>query len=129
MSLMDSIKEGVMREVGSRFAEVSSQHPMASQLLSMFGGGNQGRGLGELVSIFQQKGLAGIVNSWVGTGANLPISAEQIEQTLGQERIQQIAAKFGVDPDTLKGQLAQVLPTVVDKLTPNGKVENQEATR
>lgn len=128
MGLMDSIKEAVKGEIGNRFAEVGAQHPIASQLLSMFGGGNQGRGLSELVSTFQQKGLAGIVNSWVGTGANLPINADQIEQVLGQERVQQIAAKFGVDPDTLKGQLAQVLPTVVDRLTPNGKIENQEAS-
>ncbi len=124
MGLMDSIKETVMSDVGKRFTEVGAQHPIASQLLSMFGGGNQSAGLSELVSTFQQKGLAGIVNSWVGTGANLPINADQIEQALGQERVQQIAAKFGMDPQALKGKLAQVLPGVVDKLTPNGKIEN-----
>jgi uncharacterized protein YidB (DUF937 family) len=123
MGLLDSIKETVMSEIGNRFAEIGSQHPIAAQLLSMFGGGNQAQGLGELVSTFQQKGLAGIVNSWVGTGANLPISADQIEQALGQQRVQQIAANFGLDPEVLKGQLAQVLPTVVDRLTPSGKIE------
>jgi uncharacterized protein YidB (DUF937 family) len=128
MGLMDSIKDAVMEEVGNRFAEVGAQHPIASQLLTMFGGGNQAQGLSELVSTFQQKGLAGVVNSWVGTGANLPISADQIEQALGEKRVQQIAAKFGVDPQTLNGQLAQVLPTAVDKLTPNGKIENPEAS-
>lgn len=128
MGLMDSIKQAVMTEVGNRFNEVGAQHPIASQLLSMFGNGNQARGLGELVGTFQQKGLAGIVNSWVGTGENLPINADQIEQALGQERVQQIAAKFGLDPEALKGQLAKVLPTVVDKLTPNGKIENQDAS-
>ncbi len=128
MGLMDSIKETVMSDVGKRFTEVGAQHPIASQLLSMFGGGNQSAGLSELVSTFQQKGLTGIVNSWVGTGAHLPINADQIEQALGQERVQQIAAKFGMDPETLKGQLAQVLPGVVDKLTPNGKIENQETS-
>ena len=128
MGLMDSIKEAVKGETGNRFAEVGAQHPIASQLLSMFGTGNQGRGLSELVSTFQQKGLAGIVNSWVGTGANLPINADQIEQALGQERVQQIAAKLGMDPEMLKGQLAQVLPSVVDTLTPNGKIQNQEAS-
>lgn len=128
MGIMDSIKQAVMTEAGNRFNEVGAQHPMASQLLSMFGNGNQARGLSELVSTFQQKGLAGIVNSWVGTGTNLPINADQIEQVLGPARIQQIAAKVGMDPEALKGQLAQVLPTVVDKLTPNGKVENPDAS-
>ena|SRR5205814_530320 len=118
MGLMDSMKETVMCEVGKRFNQVASEHPLASQLLSMFGGGNEARGLGELVNTFQQKGLAGIVNSWVGTGANQPINADQIERVLGQERLQQIAAKFGVPPDTVKAKLAEVLPTVVDKLTP-----------
>jgi uncharacterized protein YidB (DUF937 family) len=128
MGLMDSVKEAVMGEVGSRFSQVASQHPIASQLLAMLGGGNQANGLSELVNTFQQKGLTGIVNSWVGTGANLPINADQIEQALGQERVQQIASKCGMDPEVLKGQLAQVLPTVVDKLTPNGRIENQEAS-
>lgn len=128
MGLMDSIKETVKGEIASRFNEVGAQHPIASQLLSMFGGGNQAAGLSALVSTFQQKGFAEIVDSWVGTGANLPINADQIEQVLGPERLQQFAAKFRMDPQTLKGQLAQVLPTVVDKLTPNGKIENQEAS-
>ncbi len=127
MGLMDSVKEAVMSKVGSLFSQVASQNPVAAQLLSNLGGGNQANGLSELVTTFQQKGLGGIVNSWVGTGANLPINADQIEQALGQERIQQIAGKFGMDPEALKGQLAQVLPTVVDKLTPNGKIEDQEA--
>ena len=128
MGLMDSIKEAAKGEIGKRFNEVGAQHPIASQLLSIFGGGNQAAGLSALVSTFQQKGLGGVANSWVGTGANLPINADQIEQALGQERVQQIAAKFGMDPETLKGQLAQVLPGVVDKLTPNGKIENQETS-
>lgn len=128
MGLMDSMREAVTGEIGKRFGQVASEQPLGSQLLSMFGGGNQRRGLGELVSTFQQKGLAGIVNSWVSTGANSPINADQIEQVLGQERLQQIAAKFGVPPETVKAQLAQVLPDVVDRLTPNGKIENQEGS-
>ena len=128
MGLMDSVKQAVMGEIGSRFSQIASENPIAAQLLSSLGAGNQANGLSELVSTFQQKGLSGIVNSWVGTGANLPINADQIEQALGQERVQQIASKFGIAPEALKGQLAQVLPTVVDRLTPNGRVENQEAS-
>ena len=62
------------------------------------------------------------MNSWVGTGENQPISADQVEQGLGQERIQQISGKLGMDPGTVKSKLAEVLPGFVDKLTPNGKV-------
>ena len=123
MGLMDSMKTAVSNELESRFSQVAAQHPVASQLLSTFGNGNQMKGLGELISTFRQKGLGGIVNSWVSTGANLPINADQIEQALGPERLQQIASKVGTDPQVLKEQLAKVLPMAVDRLTPNGRVE------
>ena len=86
MGLMDSMKETVMGEAASRFSQITSQHPIASQLLTMYGGGDQAKGLSELVGAFQQNGLGAIVNSWVGTGTNLPLNSDHIEQALGQER-------------------------------------------
>ena len=59
MGLMDSVKEAVMGEAGSQFSQIASQHPIASQLLAMYGGGDQAKGLTELVSTFQQKGRHG----------------------------------------------------------------------
>ena len=120
MSLMDNMKDAAM-------GKIASQSPLVSHLLSMFGGGNQSQGLSALITSFQQKGLGGVVNSWVGTGENQPISADQVEQALGQERIQQISGKLGMDPNTVKTKLAEVLPGVVDKMTPNGKVEQEAA--
>lgn len=124
MGLMDNMKNAVTSKVGDQLA---SHNPLGSQLLAMFGGGNQSQGLSALISSFQQKGLGGVVNSWVGTGENQPISADQVEQGLGQERIQQISGKLGMDPGTVKSKLAEVLPGFVDKLTPNGKVEQDAA--
>jgi uncharacterized protein YidB (DUF937 family) len=120
MSLMDNMKDAAM-------GKMASQNPLVSHLLSMFGGGNQSQGLSSLISSFQQKGLGGVVNSWVGTGDNQPISPDQVEQGLGQERIQQISGKLGMDPNTVKTKLAEVLPGVVDKMTPNGRVEQEAA--
>ena len=83
---------------------------------------NQPGGLGGLVQSFQQGGLGEIVNSWVSTGQNLPISAEQLQSVLGGGRLQDIAAQLGVSPQQAAGSLADLLPQVVDKLTPNGQV-------
>ena len=79
-------------------------------------------GLGGLVQSFQQGGLAEIVNSWVSTGQNLPISAEQIQSVLGNSTLQDLAAKLGMSNEQISGGLASMLPQVVDQLTPNGEV-------
>jgi uncharacterized protein YidB (DUF937 family) len=58
----------------------------------------------------------------VSTGTNLPISAQQVQAVLGSEQVQAIAAKLGISPEEASGHLAQVLPQVIDKLTPGGNV-------
>ncbi len=68
----------------------------------------------------KNKGMGDIASSWVGTGENQAIDASQLEQVLGNDTIQQIAAKTGLSPDMLSQGLASVLPQVIDKLTPNG---------
>ena len=83
---------------------------------------SQPGGLGGLVQSFQQGGLGEIVNSWVSTGQNLPVSAEQLQSVLGGGALQDIAAKLGVSPEQASGSLADLLPQVVDKLTPNGQL-------
>jgi uncharacterized protein YidB (DUF937 family) len=79
-------------------------------------------GLANLVSTFQKKGLGEIVNSWVSTGKNLPISADQIQKALGSETVKNLAAKFGLSQTDAASQLSTLLPTLVDKLTPDGKI-------
>jgi uncharacterized protein YidB (DUF937 family) len=80
-------------------------------------GGVQG-----VVSEFEKKGLGPTVQSWVGTGPNQPISAEQIHQVLGSGAMQELAAKAGLSVPDLAAKLAQILPQAVDKLTPGGAV-------
>lgn len=79
-------------------------------------------GLGGLLQSFQQKGLGDTVASWIGKGENLPISADQIQSVLGNETIQNLAAKFGISSDEISTMLAQYLPGTVDKLTPDGAI-------
>ena len=77
------------------------------------------RGVGQR---FQQGGLGEIVNSWVSTGQNLPISAEQIQAVLGGSSLQAMVAKLGVSPEQASGSLADMLPQLVDRMTPNGQL-------
>ncbi len=83
---------------------------------------NRQGGISGLLQAFQQNGLGHIVSSWIGTGENLPVSAEHIQQVLGNEQVRTFAEKAGIAPDAASSQLAEVLPGIVDKLTPNGEV-------
>jgi uncharacterized protein YidB (DUF937 family) len=82
----------------------------------------QNGGLEGLVKSFQQGGLGEIVNSWVSTGQNLPISAEQIQSVLGGSSLSGLAAQLGVSPEQVSGSLADMLPHLIDQMTPNGQV-------
>jgi len=81
-------------------------------------------GIGGLVKSFEAGGLGDLAKSWVGTGENLPISAEQIEGVLSSGVVANLAQKLGVDPQVAAGQLAQLLPQVIDRLTPNGEASS-----
>jgi uncharacterized protein YidB (DUF937 family) len=79
-------------------------------------------GLAGIVGKFESSGLSTLVQSWVSTGKNLPATGQQIEQGLGVEKIMAMAQSFGVTPEVVKAKLAEILPQVIDKLTPDGVV-------
>lgn len=83
---------------------------------------NRQGGISGLQGAFQQNGLGHLVSSWIGTGANLPVSGDQVQQVLGSGQIQAIAQRLGMAPEAASSQLADVLPGIVDRLTPNGEV-------
>ncbi len=79
-------------------------------------------GLQGLIKTFQDNGLGNEVASWISTGQNMPITPDQILQVIGNDRLQNIAQKFGLSPQTLSSGLAEMLPHVIDKLSPNGQL-------
>ena len=115
MSLLDSVVGAL---AGGQSDGSSSLMNVVLQLIN----NPQTGGLGGLVQAFEQGGLGSVVNSWVSTGQNLPISAEQIKAVLGGGKLQEIASQLGVSPDQASGSLAELLPKVVDHLTPNGQL-------
>ena len=112
MGLLDSIAGAVGGQ---------EQNSVISQVMGLINNPNGG-GLAGLLEQFKAGGLGHLADSWVGTGQNLPISAEQVQGVLGSERVQQMAAKVGISPEMLSGQLAKLLPQAVDKVTPDGTV-------
>ena len=82
-------------------------------------------GVGGLVDAFQKGGLSEVAQSWVSSGQNLPVSPEQIQAVLGSGVVGQFAEKLGVDPQTAAAKLSEILPGLVDKLTPGGKLPDE----
>ena len=88
---------------------------------------NQPGGLAGVLQSFQNKGMGDAVNSWVGHGPNQAVTPDQVHSALGADAISAMAAKLGVSPDVAASGLSQLLPSVVDKLTPNGTMPDHSS--
>ena len=85
-------------------------------------------GLDGLLGTLTKGGLGNIVDSWISTGKNKSVSASKLNNALGSDIISQLAAKLGVSNTAASGLLAKFLPLIIDKLTPDGKVNAQSKT-
>jgi uncharacterized protein YidB (DUF937 family) len=81
--------------------------------------------LSNLTSAFQSAGLGNILQSWIGTGQNLPISADQVKKVLGAGTVGDLAKKAGIGESETTSALASLLPQVIDKISPGGNVPAQ----
>ena len=96
----------------------------AAQLIGVLGGLlAQSGGLQGLASKFAQSGQGNAFQSWVGMGENQAVSSGEIQNALGSEQVNALAAKMGIDPAQASNFLAEYLPKIVDKLTPAGKID------
>jgi len=112
MGMFDGILGGV---IGAEMATV------VNGLIEKHGG-VQG-----VVAQLEQQGLGNTVRSWVGTGANQPITPDQVHQAFGPDVVKQLAARLGISPEDLAAKISQVLPQAIDKLTPAGVVTRPTA--
>ena len=113
MGLLDSVMGAVASQL--------QQHGGMSQVLSdLLANNSASGGLNGLTEKFNQAGLGNIISSWIGSGQNLPISADQITSVLGRSNLGQIASQLGIDPAQASSQLSQILPGLIDLLTPQG---------
>jgi len=116
VSLLDAIKSMAEKHPETNDEQHSN---LVQTAIQMFG--NQG-GLSELVNNAQSQGLGHIVQSWVSTGSNQPVAPDQVQGLLGQDRLNQFATRAGIQPSIASAALARILPIVVDKFTPQGKL-------
>lgn len=121
MGLLDSVLGQVLNS-GAAAPHASGSDPAAifGSLLQESGG------LGGLVQKLQQAGLGDAVGSWIGTGQNQPVSPDQLQGALGQDVIGAVAQKLGLNVQTLLPLLATLLPVLIDRLTPHGRLPDQE---
>ena len=115
MGLLDNLENQALGSVLG-----GSSNSLASGLLQMIQ--NQPGGLQGLVQSFHDRGMGGLVSSWISSGPNPPISGDQVHQVLGSDQVKALAAKAGISPEVAGTAIAQILPGLVDKLTPNGSV-------
>jgi uncharacterized protein YidB (DUF937 family) len=117
MGLLDNVM-GALGGAGDN----GGGNPMLDVAMQLLSNKGEAGGLAGLVQAFQQNGLGEQMASWVGTGQNLPISAEQIQAVLGGGQLGQIAGQLGMNETQAAGGLADLLPQVIDQLTPNGQL-------
>jgi uncharacterized protein YidB (DUF937 family) len=115
MGLFDSVLSAVS-------GQIQQQGGLVNVLGGLLANNSELGGLNGLVDKFKQAGMGDVVASWIGTGENAPISADQLSGVLGGDLVGKVASQLGMDPSQLSGQLAQMLPGLVDKLTPNGAI-------
>ena len=120
MSIFDSI----IGESGEKFNLGDKSGGLLAALLELISDQSRG-GFAGFLNRFRQAGLGDVADSWVDTSDNLTLSGEQVESALGTETVGAIAAQAGVPPETAKSALGVIIPSVVDRLTPNGVVPDE----
>lgn len=116
MGLLDGLLGGLTG------AQQQGDNPLVQIAMQMLSGQGQNGGLGGLIDAFQKAGLGQHMDSWIGTGQNLPINADQLSQVLGSDKIKDIAGQLGMSHGEVSGGLADMLPQLIDKITPHGQV-------
>lgn len=102
----------------------AATEPEQAAVAGLLGAG--GTQLSGLLEKFGSAGLGEQVQSWIGKGSNLPVSAEQIKSVLESDQLASLASKLGVSPDQAAEKVAGLLPGVIDKVTPDGIVPDPE---
>ena len=121
MGFLDEITGGLL----GKFFGGGDKNQLFESIIGMINNPQTG-GLSGLAQMFKDKGLGDAISSWISTGKNLPVSAEQIQQVLGADQVQEISKNAGVSKEEASSGLAALLPEIIDKLTPDGKVPESD---
>ena len=139
MGLLDGLLGNVLGgALGGNRTQSQAQDPLSSILGGLTGGrgggtGNillqlalsmlqQQGGLGNVLGKFREAGMGAQADSWVSTGQNVNISPNQLEQVFGSGALNDIASKLGMSQEQAGSAMAQVMPELINQLTPQGQV-------
>lgn len=123
MGLLDSVLGAALGGGQQQSGTAALIHVVAGLLANAGQGGANGLGgLAGLAEQFQRGGLGDVMNSWIGTGQNQPVSPDQLGSVLGDDLLDKLTRQTGLNPGDLLGQLSQVLPQMVDQATPEGRI-------
>jgi len=117
---INSLLEKLTRKGGTKNKLVDSIAGMLDDNSSL--GGVDG-----VLDRFRNKGMGDKVDSWVSTGPNKPLTAHEVEEALGEDKVQRLADKSGVSYDEAASGIAAMLPDFIDQLTPGGHKLETEA--
>jgi uncharacterized protein YidB (DUF937 family) len=137
MGLLDAVLANVLGSM-SGGGGASAQQSSLGTMLNSLGSGNQAQsgnllsvamsmlqqngGLTGVLDMFRQKGMGQHADSWVGTGANMPVSGDQIQQVFGDSSMASAASQLGQSPSQTSSLMAQLLPELINHLTPQGQI-------
>ena len=126
MGLLDSLLGQMMGGTmgGAQPTGAQAQNPLLQIVLQML---QQNGGLSGMLGKMQQAGYGQQAQSWIGTGQNMPIDAGALSQIFGQGELGQLAQQLGISHDEASGSLAQMLPNVVDEMTPGGQIPDNHS--
>lgn len=116
MGFLDSLAGNMLGKLGGEKGAI------AQVAIDLF---NQNGGLSGVLQKFKTAGFENEVTSWISKGSNLPITAEQIVQALGSSVIQQAASKLDMSAQDISAKIAEYLPQVIDRMTPDGQVPRE----
>lgn len=123
MGLLDQLAGQVLGSLGAQQQDPVQQSELLNGVMGLI---NRAGGLPGLLQKFQESGLGDQVASWVGVGENQTVSGDQIKEALGADEVGQIAQQAGIEPEHAYTGLAQLLPQIIDTLTPNGQVPEND---
>src|SRR5215471_17401985 len=123
MGLLDD----VLGMAGMGNTAQSQQHAGALSMILNYINSPEVGGIAGLQKMFEEKGLGHIISSWIGTGQNLPISADQLQNVLQGDALENMASKSGIDLSQISSLFSQLMPHAVDQMTPNGQIPDSNA--
>lgn len=123
MGILDTVMKLFGGKAGSALGGLGGKE-LSTVVTALIGEG--GSKLPALLEKFKAAGLGNLVQSWIGKGASLPVSGDQVKSVVGSDAISGIASKLGISSDQMASKIATLLPQLIDKLTPDGAVPDAE---